>query len=163
MRNSSYNDLPCEQLCRWCVETPHAQEVYAALFCISVNIYKHWIYSARKPHTISCVKFENQQLEQFNVQTDDAQENHTMMALAGCVHGIWHSLKSKATTMSPRLSALPASTIKHQQNSAKLSKTQQALEWGVNMLERHTLFVIISFQPSYHQIIKPVESTLHSH
>ena len=128
MRNSSYDDLPCEQLYQCCVETPHAQEIYAALFCISVNIYKHWIYSARKPDTIAWVKFENPAAW----TNQCAQENHTMMALAGCVHGIWHSLKSKATTMSPRLSALPASIIKHQQNSAKLSKTQQALEWGVN-------------------------------
>ena len=140
MRNSSYNDLPCEQLCRCCVETPHAQEIYAALFCISVNIYKHWIYSARKPDTIAWVKFENPAAW----TNQCAQENHTMMALAGCVHGIWHSLKSKATTMSPRLSALPANIIKHQQNSAKLKNEA----WTTYSLCDH---IVSTFVSSNHQ------------
>ena len=93
-----------------------------------------------------------------------------------------HSLKSKATTMSPRLSALPASIIK-QQNSAS-SRISESLQVTGNPVEvavvntllsicnnipavqhslnqercieiRHTKLFVVSFQPSYHQIGSP--------
>ena len=93
-----------------------------------------------------------------------------------------HSLKSKATTMSPRLSALPASIIK-QQNSASSRLKRESLQVTGNPVEvavvntllsicnnipavqhsmnqercieiRHTK-LFVSFQPSYHQISSP--------
>ena len=123
MRNSSYNDLPCEQLCRCCVETPHAQEIYAALFCISVNIYKHWIYSARKPDTIAWVKFEKPATwtnQCANGWCTGKPYNDgsclvcwKKLTVTSCHFMIvkGHSLKSKATTMSPRLLSVPPASI----------------------------------------------------
>ena len=137
-------------------------------------------------------------LNRINVQIDDTQEYHGIPYTDGsylvCSKKITvtsenfmilteHSLKSKATTMSPRLSALPASIIK-QQNSASSRIKREPLQVTGNPVEvavvntllsicnnipavqhslnqercieiRHTKLFVMCFQPSYHQIGSP--------
>ena len=138
-------------------------------------------------------------LNRINVQIDDTQEYHGIPYTDGsylvCSKKITvtsenfmilteHSLKSKATTMSPRLSALPASIINvKQQNSASSRIKREPLQVTGNPVEvavvntplsicnnipavhsmnqercieiRHTKLFVVSFQPSYHQISSP--------
>ena len=95
---------------------------------------------------------KNQQLEQINVQRKTIQ----WWLLPGVFMGFGILWSLRPLPCLPGYQHyLPA--------SSSISKTQQNSASTRMRRERHTLFVIISFQPSYHQIIKPVESTLHSH
>ena len=146
-----------------------------------------------------CFNKAKNKLNRINVQIDDTQEYHGIPYTDGsylvCSKKITvtsenfmilteHSLKSKATTMSPRLSALPASIINvKQQNSASSRIKREPLQVTGNPVEvavvntplsicnnipavhsmnqercieiRHTKLFVVSFQPSYHQISSP--------
>ena len=133
--------LPCEQLCRFCVVTPHAQEIYAALFCFSMNMYNHCLMLQQSPiqYLESNVTHQVKQNKCANRWYTGIPWNTTHWWRLPSVFKEHHSNFRKISWFSRSilwslrpLPCLPGYQHYLQASSMSSSKTQQVLESNVN-------------------------------